>query len=433
MPRPSQMSGNKPSAGKKAKTEKVSKNPLIAWFQKRKDAREEAKAEADRNITEKKAKNEERISHKLKSINFGASPLPPEVFEERQYPEQPYGDIEFQILGAIERIENNTQAYTGLDIRKIDNGIYQIAFLTKQAIDGGNACAARAACHALSVTIGEIRDKIPSVPAGLQKDFIDSTEKYIDVWIDYIANCTVLDGLQNNAKAREYAINSTQKAMDDERDGMADRLQNDPDYKHKYERIQHEKYAIHGSTWDQEMKEMYHQLLDLRIRESSLNFEILCHNDDLQKVIVHKRVLAGFLTTLRTVPQPEDPNLMNKFQALINDTRQKAAEQDQQFYEFFQEMDRIDAMITQLANSPGNLRAREEAGKEIEKIVELTKKKQMAAYGIKEEQKGGSKIHLYTKEELEQMKREQEEAQVQKEMQEQQETQVNRTHSRNTN
>ena len=56
MPRPSQMSGNSPSAGKSAKTEKISKNPLIAWFQKRRDAREEAKAEADRNITEKKGK-----------------------------------------------------------------------------------------------------------------------------------------------------------------------------------------------------------------------------------------------------------------------------------------------------------------------------------------------------------------------------------------
>ena len=433
MPRPSQMSGNSPSAGKSAKTEKISKNPLIAWFQKRRDAREEAKAEADRNITEKKAKNEERISHKLKSINFGASPLPPEVLEERQYPEQTYGDIEFQILGAINRIENNTQDYTGLDLRTIDKGIYQISFLAKQAIDGGNGYAARAACHALSVTIGEIRDKIPSVPAVLQKDFIDSAEKYIDVWVDYIANCTVLDGLQNNARTREDAINSTQQEIENEKDTMAERLQNEPEYRKKYERIQHEKYAINGSTWDQEMKAMYQQLLALRIRESSLAFETLCHNDDLQKVIVHKRVLDGFLTKLRTVPQPQDKNLMNKFQTLINETRQKAAEQDQQFDEFFQEMDRIDAMITQLANSPGNLRAREVAGEQIAQIVERARKKQMADYGIKEEQKSGSQIHLYTREELEQMKREQEEKLAQQETQIQQETQVNENRVRNRN
>lgn len=439
MPRPSTMTAKNASAGKRANKGKSTKNSLFAWFEKRKETREEAKAEAAREITEKKAKNEEKISFKLKSINFVDSILPAEVLQAKRYEEQPCGDIQFQILGAISRIENNTQDYTGLDIRRIDSGIYQISFLAKQAIDGGHVNAARAACHALSVTIGEIRDKIPSVPAPLQKEFIESSEKYIDIWIDYITNCTVLDGLENNAKVREEAISKTQQEIDHEMDLMAERLINDEEYKKKYERIQNETYAIHGSTWDDDMKQLYNQLLTIRIKKSSLNFEILCHNGDLEKVVTYRRILDGFRTKLRTIPQPEDPNLMNKFNELINETVKEAAQQDQQFDEFFQELDRIDAMINQLANSAGNLRAREEAGKQINEVVQRAQKKLMEESGIKETQEGGFKIRLYTKAQLEQMKRAQEEQQAQQEMQAQQEqqvqqeTQVNKNRVRNAN
>ena len=107
--------------------------------------------------------------------------------------------------------------------------------------------------------------------------------------------------------------------------------------------------------------------------------------------------------------------------------------------EFFQELDRIDAMINQLANSAGNLRAREEAGNQINEVVQRAQKKLMEESGIKETQEGGSKIRLYTKAELEQMKRAQEEQQAQQEMQAQQEqqvqqeTQVNKNRVRNAN
>ena len=439
MPRPIQMSGKTTAAGQGKKPGKTSRIPLIAWLQKRKSAREEAKAEADKRITERKAKNEEQIGHKLRSISFVSSSLPASVLAEKQFPEQPCGDIQFQILGAINRIENNTQDYNGLDIRKIDAGIYQIAFLAKQAIDGGNANSARAACHALSVTIGEIRDKIPSVPSVLQKDFIESAEKYIDVWIDYIANCTVLDGLQNNAKAREESIKKIKMELDKEKDAIAERLINDPTLAKQFEIIQNQTYALHGSTWTPQMIELYQKMLNERIQESSLSFEVLCHNQDLQNMIVHQRILATFLTKLKTIPQPQDPNLMNKFKALVDSTYKEAAEQAQQFEEIFQEMDRMDEEIEQYANAAGNVRARDAASKQLGKIVERAKKKQKEDFGIEEEQENDSGVRLYTIEELEKMKREREAKKAQQEQQKQaQQTQqvqqqVNVNRPRNTN
>ena len=402
MSRPSQATGSRKSSVPK------SSNPIVAWFQKRKQAREQAKEDADRSITANKAENEEKIKNKLLSINFGASPLPQEVLDEKEYPEQPYGDIEFQVMGAIERIGSNTQDYSGLDISRIDKGIYQIAILTKQAIDGGNANAARAACHALSVTIGEIRDKIPSVPVGLQKDFIEKSEEYISVWMDYIQSCTVLDGLQDSVAKREAAVNEKTRTMNQERDSMAVRMVEEPQLKAKFERIMREKYILHGNTWDEEMKSLYKWLVDMRIRESTLQYEMVSYNNDFQELTRHKRILDGFLTTLRTVPQPQDKYLMNKFNELIQKTQQEAAEQDQQFDEFFQEMDRMEAAVEQLANSPGNLRARDEAQKQVAKIAELARQKQMEGRGVTEDNQGGVQIHLYTEEELDQIEKEHE-------------------------
>ena len=413
MPRPDRLSGEKHCA------DRISKNPLIAWLQKRKSAREEAKAEADKRITERKAKNEEQISKKLRSISFVSSALPPAVLAEKQFPEQPCGDIEFMILGAINRIENNTQDYNGLDIRKIDAGIYQIAFLAKQAIDGDHDHSARAACHALSVTIGDIRDKIPSVPAGLQKDFIESAEKYIDVWIDYIANCTVLDGLLANVKRREESIYKIQCELNEKRDALAEKLLDDPVFKSKFERILFECKQYENidksiwSTWDEEMIALYRQLLNMRIKESSLKFEVLCHNQDLQNMFVHQRILSRFLIKLKTVPQPQDPNLMAKFNALVIETYTEVDEQNQQFEEIFQEMDRMRMIIERLTYDHVSLREKEAASIQLDKMFEQARKQQMEDCGIEEEQENDSGVRLYTVEELEKMKREHEAKKVQ--------------------
>lgn len=370
--------------------------PHTDWFHKIENSREAVQAEADRDITENKVQNEEKISRQLKSIHFEASALPPEVLEEKTYAEQPFGDIELHIYDAIERIENNTQKYTGLAISKIDNGIYQIAFLAKQAIDMGNAYAALAACHALSVTIGEIRDKIHFVPAVLQKDFMDSAEQYIGIWIDCILHGTVLDGLQNNANAREAAINSTQKALEKEKDGIADKLEKDSDYRGMYQRMKYEQYTIHGSTWDAGMIELYRQLLDLRMKHSSLELEILRHNEAVMLCRMHWKILEDIMTELKTVPSLLDPHLICKFHELIHKASMKMNEQKQQFEEFFWEMDRTDTETASLVNTPMNIRAKEEVSKQIEILVEQAKKKQLEMYDIPN---NGLKIRLHPAEE----------------------------------
>ena len=386
-------------SGKKHPSDRWS--PRTAWFHAIKNTREAAIAEADRNITEKKVKNEELISHKLKSIHLGDSALPPDVLEEKTYVEQPCGNIEYQVSGAIKRIENNTQKYTGLDIRKIDNGIYQIAFLAKQAIDGGNAYAARTACYALNVTIGEIRDKIPFVPVNVQKEFADSAKQYIDLWIDCILYGTVLDGLLQNTRTAEETVNRMQEELEQKKNELAERLANDMKLRQEFEIIRNEKYEIFGNTWNVVMIELYRQLLDLRIRDSSLAFEILCHNDNLQKVIVHKRVLDGFLSKLRTVPQPQDKNLMDKFHDLIHEVSMKMDDQKRQLEEFFQEMDRTDAMITQLVNFSVTLRAKEAASRQIDEMLEQAKKKQLETYGTAHNDRVR---RLYTDEEMQAQK-----------------------------
>ena len=399
------------------------------WFEIIESISQAAKADADRVITENRVQNEQNIILKLRSIDFDASALPTEVLMEKQDEEQPCGDIAFYISDAINRMEHNLQDDTALDLRKIDNGIYQIAYLATHAINGGLVYAARAACRALSAVIGKIRDAIPSVPVPLQKEFMESAEQYIDLWMECIIYGAVLDGMENSAKVREGTIVQTNQEMEHEMDTMAERLSNDEEYKRKFERVQNEAYAINGSTWDADAIKLYHQLLDLGITTIFLKSEILRHHRETDKHHIHRKALEDIMTALKAVPPLSEPDGMHQFHDMIHKAFVKMEAQETQLEELLSEMNQLDEEISSWLNKAVTIEEKEEVSEQLLSIVEQVQKKFMEENGT---QMGGSKICVYTKEELEQIKQKHEQQQAPQETQETQETQANQNHTDQT-
>lgn len=427
MERPSQIKGR---ASTKKGPPILRNNPISTWFKNRKNQKQQLKEDAAREISNNKAENEIKICNVLDGINFGTSALPAEVLDKKTNPNQPFGDIEFEIIGASQMIRNNTQDYAGLDISAIDNGIFQIANMVEQAINAGNVHTTLAACKGLSIMIGEIRNMIPNIPANLQKGFLESTKEYAEVWVFYISNNTTLDQLEKNLNNRKTLIDKQSTKLEQEGNELAKRLRTDDKFRSQYEAIKEQSFLKDGKNWTPDMLELYKQLVDRRIAESSLRFEMLHYNMDIMKLEAQKGILDNIWTTLRNVPTANDPDLMNKYNDLIQKTLEEATKVDQEFDEFINVMNKLDAQIDQLANSPGNIAVRNVIGDEIDKIVEKAKQQQLEEAGMfNTSNNHGSRIKLYSEEEVQTLLSNQQTQEVETH----ENVYVNRSRPRNTN
>ena len=293
-------------------------------FANRRKSKQQGSEGSACEINSKRADNEKKICTVLDAINFGSSPLPVEVLDKKTDPNQPYGDIEYDIFVASQMIRNNTQDYSGLDISAIDSGIYQIANFANHAVVEGNVHTVKAACRGLLVMIGHVRDMIPTIPVDLQKGFLKSAEEYVNLWILYITNNTALDRLERNAQARKAFIASRSADLEATADKLADRLINDEEFGKQYVMIKNQSYLKDGENWTPDMLEMFKQLVDRRIEESSLRFEMLHYNIDVMKIEAEKSILEHIRTVLSSVPAPNAPNLINKYKEIINKSSEEA-------------------------------------------------------------------------------------------------------------
>ena len=380
-------------------------NPISAWVREKKNKRQQMKEEAAKIISNKKAENELEIAEMLKSINFNESNLSVEILDKKANPNQEYGDIELYILQAIELISNNTQDYTGIDLGDIDEGIYSIAKMAKQAIDGGNEKTAVAACRALLVTIGDVRDKIPTIPATLVKGYVENSSLYIEGWVNYILGSVSLDQNEKNAEDRKSKIDSEIAVLEKEKDDMAEKIKDDPAYKMRVEETINKR--IYDDGWTPDMLDLRKKLLDQLITESMLEFKMLQYNTDVQKVAKLEGVLKTIESKLISLPTADDPDLMNKYNSMLKETYEEAAKVDNEFSEFVDSMKNMRAQIEQLQNSPGSIKMKNILLDQANKLAEKARQKQLQEENLVNEQSnGGIRLKLYTPEQIQKIKQE---------------------------
>ena len=360
--------------------------------------------EAAKEVTDVRAENELKISQVLYEINFGRSDLPAEVLDRKSNPDQPYGDLELYILQSGDMILNNTQDYTGIKVGSLDRGILAIAHLTKQAFIAGYVKTAHEACRALLVTIGGIRNTLPSIPQPLLKDYLENTDHYIEQWIDYLLSCVSFDQTEKNIENEKARIDEKTKVLSNDKEMIAERIKNDPAYHQLVMEAIDKKISDPG--WTPEMLDLRKQLIDQRIEESAIEFQMLLFNIDIKKLARLDGMLQNMNAKLIALPEANDPDLMNKYNTMLEEVIQEAGRADQQFDEFVNTMNAMSAKIDQLENAPGSLKMKNMLFDQAEKLVELAREKQLEEAGQQthEQTTYGSKFQLYSEEQLQQLK-----------------------------
>lgn len=391
-------------------------NPIAAWFQNKKNKRAQNREEAAKMITNNKAENEINIANVLKSINFTDSLLPVEKLDYKTNENQPYGDLEFGVMEAIDLISNNTQDYSGLNINQIDTAILQIAKELKNAIESGNVNRAFAAKSGLIVAIDQIRDKIPSIPDSMKAEYIETSVKYLEIWTTLISSCTSLDVIQQNLDSQKQSIEQRQQKNDEEKNELSRRMLAEPAFKSKMEALMNDTFIGNSSEWDNETMNLYNWLVRQRIEKSSINFEMLQYDMLVKQSAYQSKIIGDYQTRVRAVPVPTDPNLMNKYKEMVESEYLKAAEIDAQFDELGEYMDNMDERLRMMANTKGSIRMKRMALESVEDLAERARKIQMEEAGINDNGNQMEKlrrIKLLTPEELQKIREEQPEPEMQ--------------------
>ena len=415
MPKPSKIS----SSGSQTITKS---NPLTAWFRDKKNKKAQKLEAKAKMMSNSRAENELAIVNVLRGIDFTDSTLPAEKLDYKSNEAQPYGDLEFAVLDAIDLMENNTQDYSGLDISAIDSKILEIAQHLSDAVRAGNVNRAFAAKSALIVAIDRIRNSIPTVPEMMRQDYIKTSADYLEIWTTLITSCTSLDVIEENLSTRKQSIETKQKNSEEENRKMAEKLAKDPEFNQKVSSVMDQTFIGNSTEWDTETMNIYNWLVKQRIEKSSLNFELLQYDMLIKQSGFQSKIVSDFQTKVIEVPVPTDPNLMNKYKEMVENEFKAAAEIDAQFDELGEFMDNIDQRIEMMANAKGSIRMKHMAMESVEHLAELAKKIQMEEAGINSDgnqMEKIRKIQLLTDEELQTMK----EKQIAKEAEVQQQTQ----------
>lgn len=405
MPRPD-FSSRRTGPGAKA----VSSNPFSVWIQGRQERRQEAQEQASRMITNQIAQNESTIIDQLNSIDFLHSRLPKNVLEQKSRPNQSCCDLEYASRGIINKILSNPQT-TKIDIRKLDEKMLTLAMLFKQAVEQGDSRAAYAAKGALVRAVMDIRSCIPQEQPELAKQFVELNAKYLDEWVTLVSLAQVADRTKKNVDAQR-ALYDDEKAKNEQTiEELKAQIQEDPQ---TFAEIQENDTPEARTNWTDEQKKLHKLMIELRMKQVNLDLnDHLLHQQEIDLSMKEAQVDA-LNAAVAKVPICIDPDLMNKFQENIDELFDQLAASDAEIDEMLKTIDDIDGRIAQLNSAPGAVRAREVAAEEAETILKELQRRQAVEVGEMSSKAPEylKRLGILSQEELQERKRELQEAQI---------------------
>ena len=137
------------------------------------------------------------------------------------------GKKPLMIIGYCQKDSANPDAtydYSGVDLSNIDAAILLIATELKNAIETGDVNRSFAAKAGLITAIDQIRNKIPFISEDMKRDFVESSEDYLELWKTLIISCTSLDAIQKNLDAQKSSIEQKQNRSNEKNEELARKI-----------------------------------------------------------------------------------------------------------------------------------------------------------------------------------------------------------------
>lgn len=350
-------------------------NPFKAWRDGRKERKRQLEEEAARAILNETAGKENAIIRELEQVDFDNSRLPKSVLEEKAKPEQRYCDLEMGTRHLIYELRNNTQPVKA-DVRKIDEQLWKLAKLLRQAVEQGDPEAAKAAKAGLAYGIMRIRFCIPDSQPEFLKDFVDLNVKYLEEWITLVNMSQVIDKNNENLQLMKARVNADRRDADKERDELSDKLESDPAFRDAYAHILDFDGTDDRLKWTPLQRQLHQTMIRgvLKRTIANLNEALLAQKETLQDVKRQNRRML--FNKLSDVPVFEDPNLMNKYKESVDALFDEMTKADTEIEESLKMFDEIDGRIKQLDYMPGAIRANEMAAERAQQMLNEIKANQ---------------------------------------------------------
>lgn len=389
---------------KKAGSKSASGNPFKAWLDGRKERKKQLEEDAARAILNETAGTENAIIRELEQVDFMNSRLPKAILEKKTNPEQRCCDLELGTLHLIHELKNNTQPVKA-DVRKIDQQLWKLAKLLRQAVEQGDSDAAMAAKTGLAYGIKKIRFRIPDSQPEFLKDFVDLNARYLEEWITLVNMSQVIDKNNENLQLMKARVAADRREEEKERDELEEKLNSDPRYREAFSHILNYDGTEDRLKWSPLQRQVHQTMIrgTLKRTIAGLNEAMLSSKETQLDVKRQNRILL--FNKLSDVPVFEDPNLMNKYKESVDSLFDEMAKADTEIEESLKMFDEIEGRIKQLSYMPGAIRANEVAAEQGERMLRKIREHQQREI----EGAGGGGIrmedlYLLTKEEVEEQK-----------------------------
>lgn len=348
-------------------------NPVKEWFAKREAEKKAMEDQAAQKVTNKIEDNAQKLVKELKTVDFLHCDLPQYVLNDRRgetdYPQM--CSLEYDTNYIIQLIEDDRQTIT-MDILPIDKQLMALVMRFQQYVAQGDVTAAKTARDAILLGVREIRCKLPvNIPEQVEP-FIKGHAEYLEKWVTLVDLAQRYDRVGN-------ALSNQKAATQDARDrkayqvaGIASRIKDpkEPDFAAAYFKIKDGKLSPDRSTWSDKEREVHTLMVNAKLMDFTINL----HNRKTTSLENDMNRLMGQMDNIRAflneMPDFSDPNLLNKYNDIMDQLIEDFVASDQRMEETLNTVERITAALRQVDESRGNLLAMEAATLEAQKVLD---------------------------------------------------------------
>lgn len=301
-------------------------------------------------ITPDKLTNNRLIADVLRSINFTDSRIPSDKLNHKSNPKQPYGDLEYAVLMLISELDNDTEQYD-FDMTDIDHYLFLMAKILDAAVRHGETETAYAARAGLMNGCFKIRKQLNITDTAIRNNYYQACRKYLDACYLYISVKSIIDISNDNLRIKRNDLGNEMKKLDGAKDSMTLMLKDSPELLAQIREIWTQTYMKNHLMWSKEMLELYEMMVEMRITESGLLFKGYMLESEEKHMFFYREIASKLGDIIKTIPAPEDPNMLAKMEAMMNDALQQAERIDSDFYALGQMMTSFESRLKSMGKS----------------------------------------------------------------------------------
>ncbi len=326
----------------------------VSWFDKIKKEINETNSDIEtlaQNITTRKTENDRKIIQLLKGIDFVSSGLSAEILDKKTNPNQWCGDLQYAVEILINHLTHDTPRGDNIDMSEIDRSLYLIARMFEGAVIHGEVETAFAAKAGLMNGFFNIRNKIFSLDDNVRDNYMQACKKYLDSYYLYIAVKNIIDKSNENLRRKQDNLAGEFRKLEKNKDKMAYMITVSPELVDQLSVIQQQTYLQSHFMWSPEIVDLYRMLVEFRITQSGLLFKGYLLEAEEKRIYFYKEIATKLEDIVRTVPVPEDPDILLKLQKMMEGTISKAEKIDSDFDVLGNMMNEFDKKLQSVGRS----------------------------------------------------------------------------------